>query len=482
MLRSRGATSTGSPASSSIGTGTAAGGPGAHDDAGFGCSSPARTPQPGPVDAEAAGEALQLLGDGRRPGPAGRGPPGDRHPRLEQLGPRVARDRGGPGPARPAGRAARASHAPDRPPARAPCGTAFPARPGTRPGRPRRPRTRRRPPACARGGTRPWRTGPTSARRATVIWCDRVDERLLVLLEVPVVGERQPLQGHQQPGQVPDEPTRLAPGQLGHVGVLLLGQHRAAGGVGVGERAEAELLGRPQHDLLPHPREVHAEQGDVEERLGHEVAVGDGVERVLEPCVEAEVLGHEVGVERQRGPGQGPGPERARRPSARRWRSAGRRRGRAPTRGPAGGGPAAPAGPAAGGCSRAGRRRRPRSARPSSTSWSAMTSVATPVRRRRHHRRRSVATWSLRLRPVCSLAPTSPASSVTRRSMAVCTSSSPAAKTKRPSATSSPTRSSAASRTVDLALGQHARRGRDPGRGRATRRGRRRPAPSRTRG
>ena len=38
-------------------------------------------------------------------------------------------------------------------------------------------------------------------------------------------------------------------------------------------------------------------------------------------------------------------------------------------------------------------------ARPCSTSWSARTSLATPVSRRRHHKRRSVATWSFRLRP-----------------------------------------------------------------------------------
>ena len=107
-----------------------------------------------------------------------------------------------------------------------------------------------------------------------------------------------------RPGQVPDEPPGLAPGQLGDVGVLLLGQHRAAGGVGVGERAEPELLGRPQHDLLAHPGEVHAEQREVEQGLGHEVPVGHRVEGVLEPAVEAEVLGHEVRVERERGAGQ----------------------------------------------------------------------------------------------------------------------------------------------------------------------------------
>ena len=47
-------------------------------------------------------------------------------------------------------------------------------------------------------------------------------------------------------------------------------------------------------------------------------------------------------------------------------------------------------------------------------------------------RRSAVATWSLRLRPVCSFAPASPASSVTRRSMAVWMSSSVGAKTNSP--------------------------------------------------
>ena len=102
----------------------------------------------------------------------------------------------------------------------------------------------------------------------------------------------------------------LAAGELGHVGVLLLRQHRAAGGVGVVERAEAELLGRPQHDLLPHARQVHAQQREIEERLGHEVAIGHRIEGVLEAAVEPELRGDVVGIERQRRPGQRAGAER----------------------------------------------------------------------------------------------------------------------------------------------------------------------------
>ena len=62
-----------------------------------------------------------------------------------------------------------------------------------------------------------------------------------------------------------------------------------------------------------------------------------------------------------------------------------------------------------------------------------------------HQSRRSVATWSLRLRPVWRRAPAGPASSVTRRSTAVCTSSSVGAKANVPAASSAATWSSAAS-------------------------------------
>ncbi len=148
--------------------------------------------------------------------------------------------------------------------------------------------------------------------RARVHLGHGVEERLLVLLEVAVVRERESLQRDQHRVEVADETTRLAAGQLGHVGVLLLRQHRAAGGVRVVERAEAELLGRPEHDLLPHPGQVHAEQGDVEEGLRHEVAVGHRVEGVLEAAVEAELRRDVVGVERQRRPGQRARTERRR--------------------------------------------------------------------------------------------------------------------------------------------------------------------------
>ena len=79
---------------------------------------------------------------------------------------------------------------------------------------------------------------------------ERVEERLLVFLEIAVVRERQTLERGEEAGEVADEPARLAAGELGDVGVLLLGQHRRTGAVRVGQAQEPELLARPQHDLL----------------------------------------------------------------------------------------------------------------------------------------------------------------------------------------------------------------------------------------
>ena len=107
-----------------------------------------------------------------------------------------------------------------------------------------------------------------------------------------------------------DEAPGLPARQFGDVGVLLLGQHRAARGVGIVELEEPELLGRPQHDLLTQPRQVHAQEGQIEQGLGDEVTIADGVQRVLEPGREAQVLGDLFGVEGERRPGEGAGAQR----------------------------------------------------------------------------------------------------------------------------------------------------------------------------
>ena len=82
------------------------------------------------------------------------------------------------------------------------------------------------------------------------------------------------------------------------------------------------------------------------------------------------------------------------------------RRDPAPTRARGDDARAGPAARAGDGCSRAPRRRVPdSSARPTSTACRSWSAAATRRAARRVHSRRSVATWSLRLRPVWSLPP-----------------------------------------------------------------------------
>ncbi len=162
--------------------------------------------------------------------------------------------------------------------------------------------------ACCHHLRRREQPGDRAQREPALV--ERVEQRLLVLLEVAVVGEREALERGQEPGEVADQAAGLAARELGDVGVLLLRQHRRPGAVRVGEAEEAELLAAPQHDLLAQTRQVHlGERGD-EQRLGHEVAVGHRVERVVEPAGEAEVGGGGVGIEREARPRERAGAER----------------------------------------------------------------------------------------------------------------------------------------------------------------------------
>ncbi len=269
-----------------------------------------RVADPLAVEIEAVAEPLHLHGDGLGSRAPGRGPTRHRHSRLEQpervgtemgvgldeLGERdaalhrVAHDR----PHHGVGLAKR------HPPLHQPLGQVHRGGGGPVGGGSHRVGVEVRGPEH-----------PHHRRQRPLDLVEGVEERLLVLLEIAVVREGQALERGQHPRHVPDQPARLGPGQLGHVGVLLLGEHRAPRGVGVVEDDEPELLARPQHELLAQPRQVDAQQRQVEERLGHEVAVRDRVEGVLEPAPEPEVLGHPVGVEGQRRPRQRAGPERA---------------------------------------------------------------------------------------------------------------------------------------------------------------------------
>ena len=123
---------------------------------------------------------------------------------------------------------------------------------------------------------------PASASQAELDRVGGVEERLLVLLEVLAVGERQAVQDAGQRRVGGEHPRRLRPQQLGGVGVHLLGHDRGARGELLGRPAEAELARRPEHDLGADPRQVGGADGRGAEVVEGEVAVGDGVDRVLD--------------------------------------------------------------------------------------------------------------------------------------------------------------------------------------------------------
>ena len=98
----------------------------------------------------------------------------------------------------------------------------------------RRRRSRARSPAAparpsARCRIRRVATMPVNAGSSTSRVRDGVEDRLLVLLEVAVVAEREPLERREQAGEVADQPTGLAARELRDVGVLLLRHDRRPG-------------------------------------------------------------------------------------------------------------------------------------------------------------------------------------------------------------------------------------------------------------
>ena len=144
-------------------------------------------------------------------------------------------------------------------------------------------------------------TMPATRRQQHQQLVDRVEDRLLVLLQVPVVGQRQALAGGQQAGQVADQPAGLAAGQLGDVGVLLLRHDARPGRPGVGQPGEAELVGDPQDHVLAQPGQVDADLRQHVRGLGDQIAGGGAVDRVGHAGREARA---------RRPPSSGSKPER----------------------------------------------------------------------------------------------------------------------------------------------------------------------------
>ena len=239
---------------------------------------------------------------------------------------------------------------------------------------------------------------------------DRGEQRRLVLLEVALVRERQPLEQREHRGERADHAApsgrgRARPGR---------GSSCWASSRSPVENASATRTNPNRgfdHQVISsasRERWTIASAAAASD-LDDEVAVAHGVERVARDALEPELGGGRLAVERVAGARERARPERrdVRRGGAR--RRAGRGRAPASRRRRAGGGRAAPAGRA--GCASCpGRTASPsRSARPTSARSRPTSAGVQPVDRpAQSTAARSVATWSLRERPVWSFPPTGP--------------------------------------------------------------------------
>ena len=98
-----------------------------------------------------------------------------------------------------------------------------------------------------------------------------------------------------------DESPCLTASELGHIGILLLRQHRATGRPGVIELIEAKLLRGVQHNLLAEPRRVYAAQRENEQHLSGKIAIRHGIERIRKARGKAQFRRGAIRIQRQRG-------------------------------------------------------------------------------------------------------------------------------------------------------------------------------------
>ena len=139
----------------------------------------------------------------------------------------------------------------------------------------------------------------------------RVEQRLLVLLQILGVGERQRLEDRGNGDKRSENPSRLGAHEFRGVGVPLLRHDGRPGRERVGQRDEAERRRGPEDQFLGQPRQVHGGDGRGRQDFQHEIPVGDRVDRIPHGPAEAERLRGCLPVDGKRCAGQRRRPERA---------------------------------------------------------------------------------------------------------------------------------------------------------------------------
>ena len=140
---------------------------------------------------------------------------------------------------------------------------------------------------------------------------DRVEDRFLVFLEVLVVGKGRALHEREHRNEVAVDATRLAAGGFRNVRVLLLRHDGTPRREAVGKLDEGEALAHPGDEFFRKTRDVHHQNRRGGAEFDREVAVGNGVERILSNGFKTEELGRVFAVDRIGGAGESGGAQRA---------------------------------------------------------------------------------------------------------------------------------------------------------------------------
>ena len=152
--------------------------------------------------------------------------------------------------------------------------------------------------------------GPDQRRQDQLERVGGVERRLLVLLEVAVVPERQAVQHRRQRREPGGDASGLRARELRGIGVPLLRHDARAGRVRLVELGPAQRGVGPPGEIGRQPRQVRRADRGVRQELLHEVPVRDGIDRVVERALEPESCGRRGRVEAERRRGQRPGAER----------------------------------------------------------------------------------------------------------------------------------------------------------------------------
>ena len=103
---------------------------------------------------------------------------------------------------------------------------------------------------------------------------------LLVFLEVPVVGQGQALDGHQQAHEMPRHPAAFAPDKFRDIGVFFLGHNGGPGGIGIRQHHEPELRGGPEDELFRQTAQMHHDDTGMSEEFQEKIPVAYCIQAV----------------------------------------------------------------------------------------------------------------------------------------------------------------------------------------------------------